>query len=56
MVRAVSTKAITVNQFPAAAGLSGPDTVCQGDTVIYSVPEIAHATHIFDLPNSGFDV
>ena len=55
---AVSTKAITVNQFPAAAGIiSGPDTVCQGDTVIYSVPEIAHATSYFwTLPNSGFDV
>jgi hypothetical protein len=55
---AVSTQAITVNQFPAAAGIiSGPDTVCQGDTVIYSVPEIALATsYYWTLPGTGSDV
>ena len=36
--------AIDVFPLPAAAGtISGPDAVCQGDTVIYSVPPIANA-------------
>ncbi len=40
------TKTIIVHPLPADAGaISGPDVVCQGDAVIYSIPEIAHATY-----------
>src|SRR5690606_26491171 len=51
--RVVSTKAITVNPLPSAAGtISGNATVCQGESgVVYTVPEITNATsYVWTLP------
>ena len=52
----ISTKAITVNPLPAAAGtISGSVNVCQGqNAVTYTVPSIANAnTYIWSLPNGA---
>jgi hypothetical protein len=52
----VSTKTITVNPLPVAAGtITGLATVCQGqNTVTYSVPTITHATsYIWTLPTGA---
>jgi len=50
----ISSKSIIVNPLPTAAGtISGPATVCQGDSLkIYTVPTIANATsYLWTLPN-----
>ena len=52
----VSTKSITVNPLPAAAGtISGSSTVCQGqNSVTYTVPSISNATsYLWTLPNGA---
>ncbi len=51
-----ATLAVTVNPLPVAAGtISGPATVCQGQTgVVYSVPAITHATgYTWTLPTGA---
>jgi len=52
----ISTKAITVNALPAAAGtISGNATVCLGDnSVTYTIPTIANATsYVWTLPSGA---
>ncbi len=52
----ISSKPITVNPLPTVAGtISGPATVCQGDSLkIYTVPTIANATsYIWTLPSGA---
>ncbi|HRH61774.1 MAG TPA: GEVED domain-containing protein [Bacteroidia bacterium] len=52
---AASTLAITVNQYPSAAGLiSGLDTICDGSSgVTYTVGNIANATSYYWILPSG---
>ncbi|MDD4215380.1 MAG: PKD domain-containing protein, partial [Bacteroidales bacterium] len=52
----LSTKVITVNPLPAAAGtISGDATVCQGqNSVTYTVPTITNATsYVWTLPSGA---
>jgi len=52
-VEITNTANLTVNEYPAAAGvISGIQTVCQGTkNILYVVPEIANATtYVWDVP------
>jgi hypothetical protein len=50
-----ATLAITVNPIPGAAGtISGITSVCQGETQVYSVEPIAHASsYVWTLPDGA---
>ncbi len=52
---AISSKTITVNALPVAAGtITGDAIVCQGQTVNYNVPTVANATsYVWTLPSGA---